>query len=820
MDQDSSNGSEPDKRNWRERLGIGATELPKLSDEFREEAAPAPAPVVKAAPSAPRPVTKPAPMAPRRPPASVAAPAVPPVASRATPRAPDNAAQDALAEKLRAQRAAAEKLAEQRVQAARNRAEGKVTPAEPPSLGAARPLGSPSGSSLAARAPGATPPVGAGRPKFSFADEPSSRLSGDAAARPGLGGAPLVPPRPALGGDRGQPPFLRPSAAGSSLSGRTPPSSYRPPEPGAGFGGSSPRLQLPASPRTGLGGDAQAYPGARVPARRPVTPPPSIDPYARQIDSRDGADGDYPDEGRQPPRLGRPVPTARPRAAEDNGFDDVFEDEAAPRQRPTARDYQAAYREDEGAFGDERRRSSGPWLLLLALLAAALATGAVVWFYSGGMKNLANIGGGTDTVPVVSSPDVPAKVAPEGTADTGGEAPAARKKQIYDRIVGEQEVTDGAQVQPTEETPVQPGDAQQGTGQQGDAQPAGQIPKVEPAAGATQIPAPDAATQGATGQGLPDVEEPPPLPVPPAGTGQEGSLTQKPLNQVASAAEQAVQGAAAPPPPLPDAQQTSSSNASPPPPPEKATDGAALVSEATSAADTAASDAAAVDKAAEAKAAEEQAAAEKAAALKAAEKKKAAEAAAKKKAAAAKKKAVDYDNLGSEPVVLVAPSQSATAQPEIVQNAPAGEVAAEVPAPSKKKTIFDLFGGNSGAGGGTAAAPQAETQVAAAPQQTRQATAPAAKQAAVPQQASTGGGYIAQLASFRSDAEARQEYLRLKGAYPNVVGNLAQQIRPANVGGSTRYQLALGPMGSRAEASSVCSALISAGESDCIVRGP
>ena len=36
--------------------------------------------------------------------------------SRATPKVPDNAAQDALSEKLRAQRAAAERLAEQRVQ--------------------------------------------------------------------------------------------------------------------------------------------------------------------------------------------------------------------------------------------------------------------------------------------------------------------------------------------------------------------------------------------------------------------------------------------------------------------------------------------------------------------------------------------------------------------------------------------------------------------------------------------------------------------------------------------------------------------------------
>ena len=66
MDQDSSNGAGADKRNWRERLGIGAKELPKLSDEFRDEpqiSAPPPAGTARPAPRAP--VTKPAPMAPR-----------------------------------------------------------------------------------------------------------------------------------------------------------------------------------------------------------------------------------------------------------------------------------------------------------------------------------------------------------------------------------------------------------------------------------------------------------------------------------------------------------------------------------------------------------------------------------------------------------------------------------------------------------------------------------------------------------------------------------------------------------------------------------
>ena len=43
MDQNSTNGPGPDKRNWRERLGIGAKEMPKLSDEFRDESAGQPA---------------------------------------------------------------------------------------------------------------------------------------------------------------------------------------------------------------------------------------------------------------------------------------------------------------------------------------------------------------------------------------------------------------------------------------------------------------------------------------------------------------------------------------------------------------------------------------------------------------------------------------------------------------------------------------------------------------------------------------------------------------------------------------------------------
>ena len=64
----------------------------------------------------------------------------------------------------------------------------------------------------------------------------------------------------------------------------------------------------------------------------------------------------------------------------------------------------------------------------------------------------------------------------------------------------------------------------------------------------------------------------------------------------------------------------------------------------------------------------------------------------------------------------------------------------------------------------------------------------------------TGSGFVVQLASFRSDAEARKEYGRLSSLYPSVVGGLQQQIRQTSVGGSTRYQLGLGPLPSRSDA--------------------
>jgi cell division protein FtsN len=199
--------------------------------------------------------------------------------------------------------------------------------------------------------------------------------------------------------------------------------------------------------------------------------------------------------------------------------------------------------------------------------------------------------------------------------------------------------------------------------------------------------------------------------------------------------------------------------------------------------------------------------------------------AAKKKPPAKKTaaKQTNFDELGSEPVVLVPPSkqaaqsQSSSAASQPVTTAPATppeQPTTQAANPQKRKTIFDLFNGGTGSGDATTAAPT----------QTKQAATPAPQQKAAPApaqpQASTGGGYVVQLASFRSDTDAKTEYSRLAKDYPSIVGPLKSQIRQTSVGGSTRYQLGLGPLPTRGDATRVCGELIAAGESDCIVRGP
>ena len=89
---------------------------------------------------------------------------------------------------------------------------------------------------------------------------------------------------------------------------------------------------------------------------------------------------------------------------------------------------------------------------------------------------------------------------------------------------------------------------------------------------------------------------------------------------------------------------------------------------------------------------------------------------------------------------------------------------------------------------------------------------------ATPLVESGGTGYVVQLASFRSEAEAQAEYSRLAAKHSGIVGSLPSRVSQAKVSGSTRYRLGLGPLASREEAAKVCNSLVAAGERDCLVR--
>ena len=523
MDHGSTNGAGSDKPNWRQRLGIGAKDPSKEAEDASASAQPETTPAAIT-------VVKPAPMAPRVPAKKPPEPfAVAPPGPRldfvpaARPEAPKEP--DALADRLKAQRDAAERLAAQRVSAARQRAEARNVAAEPSPLAVSKPpekRSPPTSRDAAPKLGAAVPAAHAAQvaravqsataakpapqtPRFSFADAgaaPAKREMAAAAqpsrppppvqrpiARPKLPGT-QVPPRPASASERyGAAPLkpfpqvarndygssFRPSGVAAAL-----PSSIGRGAVGAPY---KSYAQDPAS--------ALAYAGTRGSPRKIAYE--NYRGYPESEDTTSDMRGD--------PRLGRAL--AGRNRGKPAQADDIFEDEVPPRRHANANEYQAAYQEVEQGALDERRFASGPWLLMLALLAAAVVTGGIVWFYTSQIKPGTSSSASTENVPVVGASDLPAKTAADGSL---GETSAnVNKKQIYDRIVGDAEATSGQLASP-EVAPMAP-ESQPGDGQ-------GMAP-------------PDASGQGF-------VDDPLPLPLPPPPGGSQGRLDQNANQQMAA----------------------------------------------------------------------------------------------------------------------------------------------------------------------------------------------------------------------------------------------------------------------------------------------
>ncbi|MBC8037115.1 MAG: SPOR domain-containing protein [Rhizobiales bacterium] len=732
--------------------------MPKISDEFKSQ--PFATPAAKPDGRAPQPVVKLAPMAPR---AHGQQPGTTAPVSAEERRRPEVQNSEGLAEKLRAQRAAAEMLAVQRVSAARQRAEARVA-TEPRSPA----LQIPSKDTPAKdRAPS--------RPKFSFADDDQAAKRQEPVLAPDKGSngmqrnasassmASLIPPRPALGGDRSQSSLLRPAGAFSRPD--TPPT-FRPIDPATGYA-------APSS-RTAPSGGQRAFPqesGGVASINRNLTRTPSYDPYRRGQDSTPYGTGDRGEELRGDPRFGRSL-SSRGQMAEDE-LDDVFEEEAPPpRRRAGASDYQSAYREAEEDDTEDPRRSNGPWLLLLALLVAAFATGGVILLWSKNTNTASTTP--TNTVPVVEAPEEPAKTAAEKPVDGASDVAGVSRKQIYDRIVGDQEVT-GDTVVPTEVTPIQP---------ESDETDAGGIPQP-------------------TGTNDQDTDEVVPLALPPApGQKTEGRIDQDTDQQVvATAGQSGVEEV--------KTQTTSESGGS-----------IASLLPATGAEEEAAVPATTTDTSSSASVDSGSAASTESV------EPEARSPTPVQKKAAAKKKKQPADSTASltEPLVIVPPVEIAAPSQETTGSGTlsSADTAQKQPPARRKRTLFDLFNGNKSDDAPATDAVATTTATEPAPQQqadeTQVASLPAKTVQTAPEKQTGGTGYVVQLASFPSPGEAQSEYTRLRSKYSSVIGELPSRITQSTVAGSTRHSLGLGPLATREQAKQVCDSLYSAGERDCVVR--
>ena len=84
---------------------------------------------------------------------------------------------------------------------------------------------------------------------------------------------------------------------------------------------------------------------------------------------------------------------------------------------------------------------------------------------------------------------------------------------------------------------------------------------------------------------------------------------------------------------------------------------------------------------------------------------------------------------------------------------------------------------------------------------------------------SAGGGFVIQIAAFRSQEEALSRYAKLKRRHSKLLSPYTSFIQRADLGDrGVYYRLRLGPIDGKDKASKLCRSLLAAGERDCLVR--
>jgi len=746
---------------------------------------------------------------------------------RPTPSLTTGERSDRFAERLKEQREAAERLARQRMEQARAQAlSSQQKPAPAP-------------------APGPTPPSEEEKPKFTFAKEEidqAQRETGPAPTQP-----PRAEPPPANYGY--QPP--------AQPYGRVPPPVYQPGvyQPGAYQPGGYQPGGYQARPYPPEQGAPQPYRGP-APARGWENEPPAEDEAGAPVQD------EYDEErGAPPPARGQVAQRPRARAYAEDDLEDVFdEDERAPRgaRRARAEDYSAAYRTYEDEFEDEEeepRSRGGPLVLLLALIAVALIAGALIYWHFSQNRQTSKQG---SNVPVITAPKEPAKTVPpaksqQQATETPAQQPVHHKK-IYDRILGD-ETLEPERIVPTEETPKTPLPAQnqsgnvpsngsnqqqqqpqqqqpqstdqlplplppppEPSGQQGRldvphttgksepqqmmaqnetviAKPLGEtavndlavrksdlstqstaqdlkvpeVPTAEAAQKQVEVAAKQADTAARTSTQQPvaagdqqqlqqiiETDQPPKPEPKPEIKPQEPRLAAKPKPRVQR------QVAVAPPPPQPPAQQPVPKE----PGPIALTPFNAPVAQSTPPPQN-----------------------------------RAAQQSRDTTETTTRFHGRDSDPLAGKRV----PFSSSLPQGTLNTRQPSDLALPDQQSTPQSQPIIQ---------------PQPQQQVASIPPQPQQQVASIPPQPQPqPQQPSAASGYVVQLAAFRSQADAQNEYQRIAQAHARLLEGLSPHIQQASLGAAgSFYRLSVGMLPSAEAAQKLCNALISAGERDCLVR--
>ena len=165
-------------------------------------------------------------------------------------------------------------------------------------------------------------------------------------------------------------------------------------------------------------------------------------------------------------------------------------------------------------------------------------------------------------------------------------------------------------------------------------------------------------------------------------------------------------------------------------------------------------------------------------------------------------------------VVIRPDASDASGKPVSSQPAAVPRPAAEPAAPAAPKAATASATRN----GPISLEPQPSEPAAPPAARTRTAAAPPASARAAPEATeSTAGGFVVQLSSQKSEAEAQSSFRSLQAKFPNELGDLQPIIRRADLGSKgVFYRTLVGPFASAQEASQFCATYKAAG-GQCVV---